>query len=385
MDIKTMLLMLMAGNLLITLLLSAYVKDIHDRAIQYHLKGQLLLTLSYPLMLMRDFFPLLLSAVGSAAAFIFGSFFEVMAVYTYLNIASPRLKRLQGFFCTGTALLFAVSALVGADTDFRVILISAFGALQLAYPALMLLKTWNGSRLQAVIGILHLLMISAFLARIFNALDPQPMTTVYEASVGQVLTFGALYAYMLVCGYGLILLFKEREDQLLFSAATRDSLTGILNRSRFIEEAERIIGYCTRKSVPYALLMIDLDHFKDVNDKYGHDQGDEVLKAFTATAEQLLRSYDLFGRFGGEEFTVLLQSVDAAGALEIAERIRQAVEAGCAGDVRFTISIGAAHVTPGPEPEDFYRLYHLSDNALYEAKKLGRNRVVLSDENPQER
>ncbi len=128
--------------------------------------------------------------------------------------------------------------------------------------------------------------------------------------------------------------------------------------------------------------MIDLDHFKGINDRYGHDRGDEVLKAFTATTEQLLRSYDLFGRFGGEEFTVLLQSVEPAGALEIAERIRHAVEAGCAGEIRFTISIGAAHVAPGQAPEDFYRLYHLSDNALYEAKKQGRNRVVLSEEGP---
>lgn len=379
MDIRTIIIMLGAGNLLITALLYAYVKNSHEQAIHYHLMGQLALTLSYPAILLREIAPLALSAIGSAAAFMIGALFEAFAVYAYLGTASNRLKRTQIGLTVLIIAAFTFVTLSGSDTDLRVIIVSAGGVLQLMFPALMLIRHPQKTRLQWLLGLLHLLVVCAFALRVAYAMDPRPMTSVYEDNVGQVMTFIGLYAYMLICGSGLILLFKEKEDKELFRAATWDSLTGIRNRSRFIEEAEHAISYCSRKQVSYAVLMIDLDHFKRVNDRYGHDRGDAVLKHFAVITEALLRSYDIFGRFGGEEFIVLLQSVDRAMTEDIAERIRAAIEASPADGIAITVSIGAVTVSATDKPADFYQLYHLSDNALYEAKKSGRNRVMVVD------
>ena len=115
--------------------------------------------------------------------------------------------------------------------------------------------------------------------------------------------------------------------------------------------------------------MLDLDHFKAINDTRGHAAGDEVLKHFAALAPRALRGVDTFGRFGGEEFLMVLPGTEREGALAVAERVRAATEAG--GQV--TISIGVATYQRG---EDIKGLLHRADEALYQAKAAGRNRVM---------
>jgi diguanylate cyclase (GGDEF)-like protein len=163
--------------------------------------------------------------------------------------------------------------------------------------------------------------------------------------------------------------------------ASIDELTGVANRRWFTAMASRELERCRRFNHQLALLMIDIDHFKRVNDTHGHAVGDEVLKAFTRVLEGNLRSVDLLGRLGGEEFAVVLPEADDSAAAHTAERLRQAVEAlqfpfedGTV--LRITTSVGIAILAATGETLD--SLLARADGALYAAKRQGRNRVVVS-------
>lgn len=161
--------------------------------------------------------------------------------------------------------------------------------------------------------------------------------------------------------------------------ASIDELTGVANRRWFTAMANRELERCRRFNHPLGLLMIDVDHFKRVNDTHGHAVGDEVLRAFTRVLEGNLRSVDLLGRLGGEEFAVILPEAEEKAALQTGERLRAAVEAlqfpfedGTL--LQITTSVGIAILANGGESLD--SLLARADAALYEAKRGGRNRVV---------
>ena len=169
---------------------------------------------------------------------------------------------------------------------------------------------------------------------------------------------------------------KKLEDQLR-ELATRDSLTGAVNRRHFLELAERERQRSRRSGSSLSLCMLDADHFKDVNDSYGHVAGDHVLTAIAKAVQSALRAADVLGRLGGEEFAILLPDTDLAGARVLAERARLAVAQNIvrnadATEIRVTISIGVAEL--GPD-EAFEALLQRADRALYGAKGSGRNRV----------
>ncbi|HLY56885.1 MAG TPA: diguanylate cyclase [Stellaceae bacterium] len=165
----------------------------------------------------------------------------------------------------------------------------------------------------------------------------------------------------------------------LYELATRDSLTGLPNRLFFLDAAEREFLLARREKRPLGMLMIDIDHFKHVNDRYGHATGDGVLRRFAETAQTALRRSDVIGRTGGEEFCVVLPSTPIGAAVSVAEKLRDAVQADCQTDLpAVTVSIGAAAL--GPDDADFASLAKRADAALYEAKCSARNRVALADE-----
>lgn len=159
--------------------------------------------------------------------------------------------------------------------------------------------------------------------------------------------------------------------------ARSDPLTGLNNRRAFLEYAERDVRRALRYDFPVALIMLDLDHFKTVNDTYGHPVGDRVLAALAETLRQTTREVDAIGRLGGEEFAILMPDAGAEAALQAAERVRKAVEA-LTLDVDglclvVTASFGVA--VHGRADETIHDLFTRADRALYRAKQRGRNRV----------
>jgi len=171
---------------------------------------------------------------------------------------------------------------------------------------------------------------------------------------------------------------KQLQQELQLMAST-DPLTGLLNRRRFLEQAETEFLRSQRYQHELAVLMLDIDHFKVINDTHGHFVGDQVLIALSRTAENLLRDIDLMGRWGGEEFVFLMPETPLAGAAILAERLREelarlAVDT-AAGAVRFTVSAGVA--ARSECDAGITDIMQRADNALYAAKHNGRNRIQV--------
>lgn len=169
----------------------------------------------------------------------------------------------------------------------------------------------------------------------------------------------------------------EEKNKMLEEVATSDKLTGIKNRNYFDQRLYDEMAKMDRYGGDLTLIFFDLDHFKNVNDRYGHDIGDEVLVAIAKHVDGLMRKSDLFARWGGEEFVVLLQNTDVEGAKEAAEKIRKEVEAiKHPGVGQVTVSLGVAqrHLE-----EDREKWFKRADAALYKAKAEGRNRVCSGE------
>ena len=177
-----------------------------------------------------------------------------------------------------------------------------------------------------------------------------------------------------------VLLHEETERLSL-----TDGLTGVWNRRYFQMEFRRVLATATRFTRPFSLLMLDLDHFKEVNDTYGHQRGDEVLVEFSRRVNEALREVDTFARYGGEEFICLLSETDSWGAQTTAEKVLRAIRSNLFGElspVRLTVSIGIASY---PEHGDsFGELVDAADRALYRAKQEGRDRFRLAEVPPDE-
>lgn len=176
---------------------------------------------------------------------------------------------------------------------------------------------------------------------------------------------------------------RRKAQQELLRLAQIDMLTGLANRRHFMELAERELSRAIRYGGPLSLLMIDIDQFKRINDRYGHQTGDAVLQKFGALCREMLRDIDTVGRIGGEEFAVLLPKTGMAHAVEVAERLRQKVEAAEVAlehvALGFTLSIGVSSLAEGASI-DVDALLNQADQAMYEGKRAGRNCVRVFGE-----
>jgi diguanylate cyclase (GGDEF)-like protein len=213
---------------------------------------------------------------------------------------------------------------------------------------------------------------------------PDSATSILQGSVLQTVTFMATFSVVLVSSVGFVFMSRDRSDESNRIMAALDPLTGVANRRSLISALDRDVSRAIRMHQPIALMMVDIDHFKHVNDRYGHPAGDEVLCSVVSVLRQRVRAQDLVGRYGGEEFMVLLPDTDLVGAEQLARELCKAVEesrclaqgAGPEG-VEVTVSIGVfgGHLESG---DSWDMLIAAADRALYEAKNNGRNRVEVA-------
>ena len=162
--------------------------------------------------------------------------------------------------------------------------------------------------------------------------------------------------------------------------ATRDGLTQAFNQGYFMEIIAKEFNYAERHGSSLGLALIDIDHFKRVNDTYGHAAGDYILKTLCSLIEEEAREYDTFARIGGEEFAFLLRDATTDASASLAERIRAKIETGIfefeENRFKVTISIGIATFSPGHSFTDNKQLFEAADKQLYKAKNAGRNQVA---------
>lgn len=175
---------------------------------------------------------------------------------------------------------------------------------------------------------------------------------------------------------------ESRYHETVYTAMTRDMLTGTFNKRYYLETLEREQARASRQRMPLSLLMIDIDHFKAVNNTYGHLVGDEVLREFGRRLRTVCRHDDLVGRYGGEEFSFVMANTPLQEAIEVAERCRRVIECPAfetaAGALNITASIGVAETHQGGHSTS-EALIAAADAALYGAKARGRNQVVTSE------
>jgi diguanylate cyclase (GGDEF)-like protein len=185
--------------------------------------------------------------------------------------------------------------------------------------------------------------------------------------------FSLIVIAVTVLGMGKL---ADYEHKLLVESMT-DPLTGLLNRRYFTKLSQREVARSLRHGLRFSVLMLDIDHFKRINDNFGHPVGDLAIKALAEICNQALRPHDILARYGGEEFILTLPHTDEEGARVVAERIRKAVEQlelpAASGPVRFTVSIGVSIYKKDLTLE---RIVERADEALYKAKQAGRNRIV---------
>lgn len=209
-------------------------------------------------------------------------------------------------------------------------------------------------------------------------------TNILQGSGLQTLTFLATFSVVLVSSVGFVFMSRDRADENNRVLAALDPLTGVANRRSLIAALDRDVARAQRMREPMALMMVDIDHFKDVNDQYGHPAGDRVLCSVVNVLRQRVRAQDLVGRYGGEEFMVLLPDTGLMGAEQLARELCKAVEESrCPVDgvpgpgIAVTVSIGVfgGRLESG---DSWDMLIAAADRALYQAKNNGRNRVEVA-------
>ncbi|WP_309107503.1 GGDEF domain-containing protein [Arthrobacter sp.] len=198
----------------------------------------------------------------------------------------------------------------------------------------------------------------------------------FQAYFGSALTTCITMVLLVVASFSMAALSTEQQTRALRTFATRDGLTGLLNRGGFLDLAEAELLRLQRTRAPGTLLLADLDHFKAINDTHGHAAGDRALQAFAKACTQTVRSSDLVARYGGEEFVLLLPGVSPYRGESVATDISRRMDAASAdlGIQMPTVSYGLAAVDD--DTEGLEELIAAADAALYRAKSLGRNRTV---------
>ncbi len=341
--------------------------------------GTLLLPASFVLLAARASLP---TAVGVVAAnTLIAASLAAYAFAIECFHGLPRRRARLGLLVAAVALASAVLAQVPDSAPARL------GAI---VPLLALLGGvfWNlyaspRSRGLArhILGAMLLLAAAILLDRAITMfLAPAQLTGDFSLNAVQVLSYAVGSVLPVLASFGFLLMCTERSQRDLQYAARVDFLTECYNRRAIEELGSRAIAAARRHGMPLAVLVIDIDHFKRINDELGHAAGDEALTAAVARIRSMLRSEDMLGRMGGEEFIVLMPNTDSAASIVAGERIRESFSARPlpvdGAERQVTLSVGAAVLAPADR--HFSQLLVRADRAMYAAKNAGRN-LVISD------
>src|SRR5579871_1900746 len=319
-------------------------------------------------------FALALNAVG---------FLTCGMVWNASRLFHGRKPSYPGIMLGALAWVAAVMSLPAGATALRMTVGAAIVAV---YAALTATELWTERRraLQkrwpsVAVPVLHgfVLMLPILLGDLLH-----PHDVAFEHSMYVTIFAVELFLYAVGTVFLIFMLVSERAVTVHKNAASVDPLTGMFNRRGFAEACARVIEREAKAGRPLCVMIFDIDHFKGINDRFGHPAGDEILKLFATVVVNGLRLSDLSGRIGGEEFAALLPCSLEEGVL-VAERVREAFEASDIvveeGKVDTTVSIGVAG---GPAGTELEVLLAAADTALYQAKRSGRNRVEAAEELP---
>ena len=383
-DTKTLWVTLAISNMVFGALMLVHVGRSTDRgALRIWASAQLLKGLAIALIVAKAAFAYPWGFTGNLL-YMAGHFVELVAFLSYAELRY-RTRGAALVFAGLVAVYLAGIAFRAAPNHMAVLFTSCLSVLYVLSAAALSASGRRQSRVQSMLVGSNVLIALTALARAglawssdTSGWDPQGAALANQAM------FVLGYVFSLCDGFCFLLLVKEDADRSLLRMATTDQLTGIANRAHFLNLAEDRRRLCLRSGQPIAVMMMDVDHFKQINDQFGHAAGDEVLRRVGAVLREQLRDVDAFGRLGGEEFAAVLPGTSLAAAVPVAERLRAALAEVAVetskGVARVTISVGVADLGGDCRLE---QAMSEADQRLYRAKAEGRNRVVaVSETNP---
>ncbi|HEX2217072.1 MAG TPA: GGDEF domain-containing protein [Xanthobacteraceae bacterium] len=379
MDLSTLFLLTMYVEALLGLLLFlAWVQNLLNRGLAWWGAAHLMRSLSIALYGMHGSVPDVIS-IDLAGILLFTSF---GLVWTGARVFDGRAPQPAALLAGAVVWMFAGQLPGFADSADLRHLVSA--GIIAAFSWATAYELWRGRNETLVSRWPAIVLLFAhgalFLHRTPTATLAQSESQPLLASAWVAVLTPEALLFTISIAFVLLAMGKERAELGQKTLATTDALTGVSNRRGFMQDAETVTHRQVKLGRPVAVFLVDLDHFKAINDRFGHALGDRVLRLFAQTCSANVRSTDLVGRIGGEEFAVLLADANRDNAFLIAERIRLAFEAAALMvddyELRATASIGVAIIQ---DPSDnLSSLLRQADQALYRAKTRGRNRVELA-------
>lgn len=376
-DVRTIMVVMVVGNLIAASLLALY--RYRDQRPKLFLAATLGQAIAWTLLGLRDiidfFWSYMIGNILLNLAFIA----EAVALLT-IDGRKQRVEQWYVLLAITATLMVIFHYVQGSSLNTVAAAGSVLTLLIFIAPAFEFCTQPDASPLRRALGSVYVAYCVAAIIRAGYMLTSQTNEGLMTPSAVQTPVFMTLFGMLMFGKLGYVLLINEKTDHELKMAATTDTLTGINNRRAFFSHAEMAVNLAIRRHDAITLLILDLDHFKNINDERGHAAGDAVLRHFAATTRDLIRPHDIFGRLGGEEFVILLIG-DARVANDIAERVRSTIERKpCPSQpgLKYTVSIGGATVVP-KQVEELQPLLQRADETLYLAKRAGRNRVVMAE------
>ncbi|OZM56894.1 hypothetical protein CIB95_08985 [Lottiidibacillus patelloidae] len=376
-DIKTICIALVIGHLFTLVLISAYWQQYEKKTtLKFFFYAKFLQAISWFLIMLRGEIPDLLS-ISLANTFLFvGTTLEGISLLMLRRLFTSTLKKLYIYLTIINIVGFQLIIFLDNSENLRLAFGSLSPAVILAIPAYQFITNNKASLLMKIMGYLYLLVILTLGYRGITALISNDTIELLAQGFSQTTSFLAVFLVMIVSNTGFILLLKENADKELVRMASYDDLTNVLNRRTFITRGQQSIMKCVNNNNPISFILFDIDHFKKINDKNGHSIGDKVLIDIVDRINGHLSSNHLFGRYGGDEFAILLPGMGESESTNFAENIKQDIEQANTDGVQlsYTVSLGVLTVTPN-KTLNLDELYISCDKALYLAKENGRNCV----------
>jgi diguanylate cyclase (GGDEF)-like protein len=309
-----------------------------------------------------------------------GLYFESKILLDMSGFGKKWLSRFQTVIFAAIIIQENILNFSRVEIPVRIVFTSVSIFSMLFIPCIAYLRGSRNSLFKKFIGALYGLLILLSLVRGLDIII-RPALSMRTDEWLQNMALVFFLEILFVGGSGFLLLMKEEADLHIRDLAYFDSLTGLLNRRHFLEEAEIFFGRHSRYEEAISVLFLDIDHFKSVNDAYGHKFGDRVLKDFAALVRKSVRSSDLCCRYGGEEFVIMLSNTVEEKAVAVGKRIQSAMrlsEFPPNTDFAYTVSIGIFFAVPSIEKGDSLESFiEKSDLAMYRAKNNGRDRVEI--------
>ncbi|OUS30095.1 hypothetical protein A9Q99_06325 [Gammaproteobacteria bacterium 45_16_T64] len=312
------------------------------------------------------------------------AFFCALLLFFHGHIEFLRLKHpkpLYAFAIVGHLVFFSYFSVVDSNANARIATMSFITVILTGYISgkywMLWRQKYQANHLFATTALTLSMLVN--LARMLSS-GGHGTLGIFEVFAHSPALYVCLFWTQLIQIFVFFALINSIHLNNLKHLANHDALTNTYNRRSFMETGDKLFSRFKMNDQPMALMMVDVDWFKSINDKHGHPAGDEALRSLVSTIREELRPRDMLGRYGGEEFCILLEDTNRDVATKVAERIRLAVEEKSINigkiTINMSVSIGIATLERGMQ--EFSDMLSYSDKALYSAKQAGRNRVVHS-------